>query len=84
LEVTQSALNFHQAKQRIRLSQLGVEQANENYRVTAEKFKAGLTTNSELLDAEVSLLQAKLQLTQSRVEYELAEARLEKAIGSLN
>jgi outer membrane protein TolC len=84
LEVTQSYLNFNQAKQRIHLSELGVEQANENYRVTAEKFKAGLTTNSELLDAEVSLLQAKLQLTQARVEYELAEARLEKATGSLN
>jgi outer membrane protein len=82
LEVTQSYLNFNQAKQRIRLSELGVEQANENYRVTAEKFKAGLTTNSELLDAEVLLLQAKLQLTQARVDYELAEARLEKAIGS--
>jgi outer membrane protein len=82
LEVTQSYLNFNQAKQEIRLSELGVEQANENYRVTAEKFKAGLTTNSELLDAEVLLLQAKLQLTQARVDYELAEARLEKAIGS--
>ena len=82
LEVTQSYLNFNQAKRRIRLSELGVEQANENYRVTAEKFKAGLTTNSELLDAEVSLLQAKLQLTQARVDYELAEAGLEKAIGS--
>jgi outer membrane protein TolC len=84
LEVTQSYLNFNQAKQRIRLSQLGVEQANENYRITAEKFKAGLTTNSELLDAEVLLLQTKLQLTQARVDYELAEARLEKGIGTLN
>ncbi|MEK6754909.1 MAG: TolC family protein [Bacteroidota bacterium] len=84
LEVTQYYLSFNQAKQRIHLSELGVEQANENYRVTAEKFKAGLTTNSELLDAEVALLQSKLQLTQALVEYELAEARLEKAIGQAN
>jgi outer membrane protein TolC len=81
LEVTQNYLTFNQAKQRIRLSELGVEQARENYRVTAEKFRAGLTTNSELLDAEVALLQSKLQLTQALVDYELAEARLEKAIG---
>jgi len=81
LEVTQNYLAFNQSKQRIRLSELGVEQASENYRVTAEKFKAGLTTNSELLDAEVALLQSKLQLTQALVEYGLAEARLEKAVG---
>lgn len=81
LEVTQSYLNFKQAKQKIELSRLGVEQANENYRVTSEKFKSGLTTNSELLDAEVLLLQSKLQLTQALVDYELTQAKLEKAIG---
>jgi len=81
LEVTQCYFTFNQAKQRITLAELGVEQASENYRGTAEKFKSGLTTNSELLDAEVALLQAKVQLTQALVEYELAEASLEKAIG---
>lgn len=81
LEVTQSYLNFKQMKQKIELSRLGVEQASENYRVTSEKFKSGLTTNSELLDAEVALLQSKLQLTQALVDYELAQAKLEKAIG---
>jgi outer membrane protein len=60
---------------------LSVEQASENLRVTREKFKAGLTTNSELLDAEVAQHQARLQLLQSLVDSELAEARLEKAIG---
>lgn len=81
LEVTQSYLNFKQAKQRIELAQLSVDQASENLRVTREKFKAELTTNSELLDAEVALLQTKVQLVQSQVDYELAEARLEKSIG---
>lgn len=81
LEVTQNYLNFNQAKNRIDLAQLSVDQANENLRVTREKFKAELTTNSELLDAEVAVLQAKVQLVQSQVDYELAEARLEKAIG---
>jgi outer membrane protein TolC len=83
LEVTQSYLNFQQAKERIRLAELTVEQANENYRTAAEKYKTGLTTSSELLDAEVALLQSKLQLTQSLVDHELAEARLEKVIGEL-
>jgi outer membrane protein TolC len=83
LDVTQSYLSFQQAKERIHLAELTVEQANENYRMTAEKYKTGLTTSSELLDAEVALLQSKLQLTQSLVDHELAEARLEKSVGEL-
>jgi outer membrane protein len=83
LDVTQSYLNFQQAKERIGLAELTVEQANENYRTAAEKYKSGLTTSSELLDAEVALLQSRLQLTQSLVDHELAEAKLERAIGEL-
>ena len=83
LEVTQSYLSFKQAKENIQLSQLSVEQADENLRVTQQKFKAGLTTNSEMLDAEIAQLQAKLQLTQALVDYELAQAKLEKAVGEV-
>ena len=83
LEVTQNYLNYQQAKERIRLSELSVEQANENYRMASQKFKTGLTTSSELLDAEVALLQSKLQLTQALVDHEISEARLTKSIGDL-
>ncbi|MEW6061831.1 MAG: TolC family protein [Bacteroidota bacterium] len=81
LEVTQNYLAVNQSIERAAVAKLGVEQAEENYRVMSEKFKKGLVSNSELLDAEVALLQAKLNHTQSLVEYELAVARLEKSIG---
>lgn len=81
LEVTQNYLTVQQGKERIDVARQGVRQAEENYRVTNEKYKKGLTTNSELLDAESLLLQAKLNFTQSLVEYELAGARLIKSIG---
>lgn len=81
LEVTQAYLTFEQAKKRIQLSQLGVEQGAENLRVNQEKFSHGYSVSSDLLDAEVADLQAKLQLTQALVEYELAKAKLDKAIG---
>jgi outer membrane protein TolC len=83
LEVTQNYLNVKQVKQKIQLAQLGVEQSDENLRVAQETFKAGLTTNSELLDAEVGQLQSKIQLLQSLVEYELAQAKLEKSVGAV-
>jgi outer membrane protein len=81
LEVTQNYLNVNQAKERKAVAEQGVQQAEENYRITDEKYKIGLAPNSELLDAEVLLLQAKLNLTQSLVDYELSMARLSKAIG---
>jgi outer membrane protein TolC len=83
LEVTQNYLNYRQAKERIRLTELSLQQANESYRMASEKFKAGLTTSSELLDAEVALLQSKLQLTQALVDHELSEARLTKSVGDV-
>lgn len=81
LEVTQNYLTVQQNKERIAVAEKGVQQAEENYRITNEKYKKGLTTNSELLDAETLLLQAKLNYTQSLVEFELAGARLSKSIG---
>jgi outer membrane protein len=81
LEVTQSYLGVNQFKERKAVAEQGVKQAEENYRITNDKYKKGLMPNSELLDAEVALLQAKLNLTQSLVDYELSMARLSKAIG---
>lgn len=81
LEVTQHFLELKKAKERIAVSEKAVSQAEENYRVTNEKFKLGLASNSDLLDAEVALLQAKTNYTQSLVDYELAQARLQKSLG---
>lgn len=81
LEVTQTYLNILQAKEKMLLAGNNVIQAEENYRVTDEKFKNGLTLNSELLDAEVALLTAKTNYVQSEVDYELAKAQLEKSSG---
>ncbi len=81
LEVTQYYLSVNQSKERKAVAEQGVKQAEENFRVMSEKYKKGLTPNSELLDAEVALLSAKLNFTQSLVDYELSMARLSKAIG---
>ena len=81
LEITQTYLQVNQNRERIALAQLAMQQSDENLRVAKEKFSARLTANSELLDAEVAQVQARLQLTQAFVDYELSIARLEKAAG---
>lgn len=81
LEVTQAFLTLLEAEERIEVAEQGVQQAEENHRVTSARFKAGLALNSDLLDAEVALLRAKTNYTQTLVDYELAQARLQKVIG---
>ncbi len=81
LEVTQNYLNLKKSEERMTVSEQNVGQAEENYRVTDDKFKNGLALNSDLLDAEVALLQAKTNYIQSIVDYELAQAQLKKSIG---
>ncbi|MBE0539482.1 MAG: TolC family protein [Ignavibacterium sp.] len=83
LEVNQNYLNMLQAKEKLSVSEFSVKQAEENYRVTKELFNQGLTINSELLDAEVALLQAKTNYVQTIVDYELAKASLEKSVGDI-
>lgn len=80
LEVTQNYLNVNQAKRKIEIAKLNVEQAEENLRVTAEKFKTGYATSSELIDAETALITAKTNYNTSIVDFELAKAKLEKSI----
>ncbi|PJA97157.1 MAG: hypothetical protein CO129_02730 [Ignavibacteriales bacterium CG_4_9_14_3_um_filter_34_10] len=81
LEVTQNYLSLNQAKRKIDIAKLNVEQAEENLRVTSDKFNNGLATSSELIDAETALVSAKTNYANSVVDFELAKAKLEKSLG---
>jgi outer membrane protein TolC len=81
LEVTQDYYNLIKASEKVMVSEETVNQAEENYRVTDDRFKQGITLNSELLDAETALKQARTNYTQALVDYELAKAQIEKATG---
>jgi outer membrane protein len=81
VEVYQSYLNLVKSKEKVDVSKLSLEQASENYRITSEKYKEQLATSTDLIDAEVSELQAATNLTSSLIEYNLAKVKLEKAIG---
>lgn len=81
VEVFQSYLNLIKSKEKVDVSKLSLEQASENYRITSEKYNEQLATSADLIDAEVSELQAATNLTSSLIEYNLAKVRLEKAVG---
>ena len=81
LEVTQCRLSLARAGEKVRVAGQAVGQAEENLRVTKERFKQGVALSSDVLDAEMALLQAKLGRTQAEIDRVLAQAKLEKALG---
>jgi len=81
LEVHRAALTVRRAREKLGVGQLGVEQAKENLRMTSDRYRNGLATSADLLDAEVALVQARTSLTGAQVEYALAKSRLERAVG---
>lgn len=82
LEAAQDYFKMKEAKERVVAASLGLQQAEENYRITAEKFKGGASSNTDLLDAEMALLQARLNETQALVDITLQTYRLKRSMGA--
>ncbi len=81
VEITQNYLNTLQLRKKIEIAAVTVNQAEENLRTTTQRFKNGVAINSDVLDAEVLLVNAKNTLTQATADYEIATARLQKSLG---
>lgn len=81
VEVTQAYVTVKQSSEKIKVAKETVEQATENQRVTAQRFKNGIATSTDALDADFTLMQAKVNYTQALVDYEMVIARLVKAQG---
>jgi outer membrane protein TolC len=58
-----------------------VRAAADAERVVLERYRAGVATNTDVLDAQVARLQAELDRTRAVAAVRLAQARLERAIG---
>ncbi len=73
--------NYELAIEQQKVIRTALEQAQENYRLTESRFRNGLVGSTELLDANTFLLQAQLNLINSKVDGQLAYQRLLKATG---
>lgn len=81
VEVRQRTAELRSATAAIEAAEAGVRAAVEARRVIAERFTAGVATNTDVLNAQTALLQAELDLTRARANAELAGARLARALG---
>lgn len=83
LEINQSELQYREAMKRIQLSEKSVDQAEENLRVTQNRFKEGMCKSSDVLEAQVSWLNAKTELIEAQTEMYTKRANLDKALSLL-
>jgi outer membrane protein TolC len=81
VEVYQAYLTYKRSMDKIEVSKQAVKQAEENYNIIQNKYNQQVATSTDLIDAEVSVRQARTNLTNALVDYQLTKVKLEKAIG---
>jgi outer membrane protein TolC len=81
LEVRQRRLDLDAGLAAARAAGEGVRAAAEARRVLDERFAVGVATSTDVLDAQVALLQAELDRTRAIAAARIADARLARALG---
>lgn len=82
LELKEAMLALDEARENIPTTEKAVEQAEENLRVSEERYKAQVTTSTEVLDAQTLLTQARTNYYNAIYDEKLARARLLRALGT--
>ena len=81
VEVRQRRLDLESARAALSSADDSLRAAAEARRVVSDRFDAGVASSTDVLDAQVALLQAGLDRTQALASIRFAEARLERALG---
>lgn len=83
LEVAQAYQNYLLSRKKIEVYETAIAQAAENYRIINNKYQNSLATTTELLDADVAQLQARLNYAFAKSDALVAYNRLLQAAGIL-
>ncbi len=81
LEVKSAYLDLREAEKRISVSRKAIEQAEENFRIYGERFREHIASSIDVIDAQTLLTRAKSDYTNALSDYNIAYARLERAMG---
>jgi len=84
LEVRRDYQNDLFAHKKIDVYQRALEQAEENYRITLNKYNAGLETITNLLDADTAKITANVNVVTSKADAALAHKKLLQTTGTIN
>jgi len=81
LQVNKTYRTWLSSQKKIDVYIKAIEQANENYRIVKNKFKNSLATTTEVLDADVAQLQAKLNYVFAKADAVVVYNQLLQAAG---
>jgi outer membrane protein TolC len=81
LDVRQRMSELASSRAAVDAADAAIQAATEARRVIGDRFAAGVATSTDVVDAQVALLQAALDRTQAIASARLAEARLNRAVG---
>jgi len=84
LQVNQNFENYLLSQKKTGVYQKAVVQAEENYRITKNKYDNALVNTTELLDANVLLLQSEINLAVAKADVLLAYSKLLQTTGILS
>ena len=84
LEVRRDYQNDLFAHKKIDVYQRALEQAEENYRITLNKYNAGLETITNLLDADTAKITANVNVVTSKADAALAHKKLLQTTGTIS
>ncbi|MDP4209719.1 MAG: TolC family protein [Bacteroidota bacterium] len=80
-EVVESEANVLSSKQKIGQFELQVSQAEQAFTLAKTSYQSGAITNLDLLDAETSVSESRLQLLKTKVDYMVSISKLKIALG---
>ena len=83
LQVRQAWLNVKEAQKRIAVTQQAIEQAEENMKVTTDRYQQGLSTNTDVLRAETLRTTTHDNFNNANFDASLSILQLRRAVGFL-
>lgn len=84
LDVEAAILSLSNAASQVQTAREAVESAEEDLKLSQERYNVGLGTILELIDARVALTRARTTEVQAMAAVKIAEAGLDKATGRKN
>ena len=84
LEVKNAFLLMKEAERHIMVAQVAITQAEENFRISEERFREQVATSTDVIDAQTLLTKTRSDYYNALSDYKLALARLERAMGVID
>lgn len=81
IELNDITNRLNNEKSKMELFELELKHANENLRITENKFKEGLLTSTDLLDANRQRVEAETKLLESKINLILLKEEIKKING---